>query len=253
MKSSNQAGRGLTTRIVLLAVLGFAIPTMTLFAGPTAAWAQTEQGAAHANGEASRPAAQSEEADQTERDENEAYRQSSVVKSIGSTLGMSPAKASITFEIINFVVLAAALGWFLSRALPKAFRGRTTAIQKGLVDARTATEEASVRLNSVEDRLAKLDEQIAALRLQSEKDWASEEGRIKASVEEEKAKILDAAEQEIAAATSHARRQIQQYAADLAIDGAAKKLVVSAETDRLLIQSFARRLGGDDGGKEGQN
>jgi F-type H+-transporting ATPase subunit b len=68
---------------------------------------------------------------------------------------------------------------------------------------------------------------------------------MKASVEEEKQKILEAAEQEISAATSQARRQIQQYAADLAIDQAAKKLVVSAETDRILVQEFARRLGAD--------
>ena len=54
------------------------------------------------------------------------------------------------------------------------------------------------------------------------------------------------------AATATARREIQQYAAELAIDQAARKLVVNAETDRLLIQSFSRRLTGDES-KEGQN
>jgi F-type H+-transporting ATPase subunit b len=49
-----------------------------------------------------------------------------------------------------------------------------------------------------------------------------------------------------------AHRQIQQYAAELAIDQAAHKLVVTAETDRLIVQSFARRLTGDDS-KEGLN
>ena len=37
-----------------------------------------------------------------------------------------------------------------------------------------------------------------------------------------------------------------------AIEQAARRLVVSAETDRLLVQGFARRLAGDDS-KEGQN
>ncbi len=41
-------------------------------------------------------------------------------------------------------------------------------------------------------------------------------------------------------------------AAELAIEQAAKKLVISAETDRLLVQDFARRLGSDDL-KGGQN
>ena len=41
-------------------------------------------------------------------------------------------------------------------------------------------------------------------------------------------------------------------AAELAIDQAARKLIVTAETDRLLVQNFARRLTGDDT-KGGQN
>jgi len=84
------------------------------------------------------------------------------------------------------------------------------------------------------------------MRAQSEKDSALDEQRIKASVEDEKQQILKAAEQEISAATVQARRQLQQYAAELAIEQAARKLVVSAETDRLLVQGFARRLTGED-------
>jgi F-type H+-transporting ATPase subunit b len=167
-------------------------------------------------------------------------------------VGLNTEQAATAFTVANFLVLAALLGWFLLKTLPKTFRDRTTMIQKKLVDARTATEEASARLGVVEERLRKLDEQIAAMRAQAEKDTARDEQRIKASVEEDKQKILAAAEQEIAAATSLAQRQIQQYAAELAIDQAARKLVVSAETDRLLVQDFARRLMGDSS-KEGHN
>jgi F-type H+-transporting ATPase subunit b len=198
------------------------------------------------------PEAQSPEKNEQEKDENEAYRHSPTVRALGAKLGMNPDQAATAFTVANFVVLALLVGWFLLKTLPKTFRDRNTAIQKHLVDARTATEEASIRLNSVEARLGKLDEQIAAMRAQAEKDAAADELRIKASVEEEKQKILSAAEQEIVAATANAQRQIQQYAAELAIGQAAKKLVVSAETDRLLVQQFARRLTGDDP-KEGQN
>jgi F-type H+-transporting ATPase subunit b len=165
---------------------------------------------------------------------------------------MNAEQAATAFTVANFVVLALLVGWFLIKTLPKTFRNRSTFIQKNLVDARTATEEARARLSSVEDRLSKLDGQIAAMRSQAEKDSALDEQRIKAGVEDEKQKILTAAEQEITAATALARRQIQQYAAELAIDQAAHKLVVTAETDRLIVQSFARRLTGDDS-KEGHN
>jgi F-type H+-transporting ATPase subunit b len=203
-------------------------------------------------GRLSTPEAQSPDKNKQEVDENDAYLHSPSVRALGAKLGLSAEQAATAFTVANFVVLALLLGWFLVKTLPKTFRDRNTAIQKHLVDARTATEEASARLNSVEARLSKLDGQIAAMRTQAEKDSALDEQRIKASVVEEKQKILAAAEQEIAAATTLAHRQLQQYAAELAIEQAANKLVVTAETDRLLVQSFAQRLTGDDS-KKGQN
>ena len=200
----------------------------------------------------STPEAQSPAKDKQEVDENDQYLHSDTVRGLGAKVGLNEEQAATAFTVVNFVVLAGLLGWFLVKTLPKKFRDRSTEIQKQLVDARTATEEASARLSSVEDRLSKLDGQIAAMRAQAEKDSAHDEERIKASVEDEKQKILAAAEQEITAATALAQRQIQQYAAELAIEQAARKLVVTAETDRLLVQNFARRLTGDDS-KKGQN
>ena len=194
----------------------------------------------------------SPEANEEEKDENAAFKNSPSVRKFGSMLGLKPEAAATAFEVTNFAILAILLGLFLAKALPKTFRNRNSAIQKDLVDARTATEQASIRLSGVEARLSKLDGEIAAMRTQADKDSAADEQRIKANIEEEKKKILASAEQEIAAATIHAQRQLQQYAAELAIEQAARKLVISAETDRLLVQNFARRLGGDDS-KEGQN
>jgi F-type H+-transporting ATPase subunit b len=195
---------------------------------------------------------QTSEQGKQEEDENDKYLHSDAVRGLGAKVGLSAEQAATWFTVANFVVLAGLVGWFLLKTLPKTFRDRRTVIQKQLVDARTATEDANARLRNVEDRLSKLDGQIAAMRTQAEKDSALDEQRIAASVEEEKQKILATAEQEIAAATALAQRQIQQYAAELAIEQAAHKLVVTAETDRLLVQSFAQRLAGEDS-KKGQN
>jgi F-type H+-transporting ATPase subunit b len=204
------------------------------------------------DGRNSTPEAREPQKDKQEKNEDEAYKHSAAVKAFGKMLGMDVEKAATVFEIGNFVVLAGLVGFGLLKMLPKTFRDRTSAIQKHLVDARAATAEASARLNSVEERLSKLDGQIAEMKTQAEKDSAADELRIKASVEEDKKKILAAAEQEISAATVQAQRQLQQYAAELAIEQAARKLVVTAETDRLIVQNFARRLGADDS-KGGQN
>ncbi len=180
---------------------------------------------------------------QTVLSETDQYRLSAPVVKLGSMLGMKPETAANVFTIFNILILVAGVGYGLLKILPKTFRNRNTAIQKHLVDARTATEEATSRLSSVEERLSKLDEQIAAMRLQAEADTARDEQRILAGVEEEKNKIVAAAEAEIQSATTLARREIQKYAAELAIEQAARKLVVTAETDRLLVESFAHRLG----------
>ena len=204
-----------------------------------------------ADGREMTPAANSVEANQREKDETAEYRHSPMVQKIGHAMGMSTDAAATTFEVLNFAVLALAIGGFLLKALPKTFRDRSSAIQKELTDARSATEEASVRLNSVEERLAKLDGQIAEMKAQADKDAIAEEKRVKAAAEEEKNKILATAEQEIASATQQAQRQLQQYAAGLAIDQAAKRLVISAETDRLLVKNFAQRLGSNIGESKG--
>lgn len=231
--------------------IAFALALMVGLALPAGLRAWERPVLAQAAGVASTPEAQSPAKDEQERDENEAYRKSPMVEKLGAMIGMNKDQAATAFEVFNFALLAIALGYGLAKFLPKAIRDRNTAIQKHLVDARSATEEARIRLSGVEERLAKLDSEIASMRAQAEQETAKEEQRFKAALQDETKKILASAEQEIAAATLHARKLLQQQAAELAIEQAARKLVVTAETDRLLVQHFAQQLA--DNAKKGQN
>jgi F-type H+-transporting ATPase subunit b len=248
MKTPGLALKAILPISVLALLLAGPMPRLhALEAAPVVAAPQSAGEAAQGVGQAP---GRGETEKQEEHSDEEAFRHSAAVKSLGAKFGLDAEQAATAFSVVNFAVLALFVGWFLLKALPKTFRNRNAALEKHLVEARAASAEATSRLGSVEARLSKLDEQIAAMRAQAEKDAQLEEQRMKASVEEEKQKILAAAEQDIAAASAQARRQIQQYAADLAIDQAAKKLVVSAETDRVLVQEFARRLGADtEGGR----
>lgn len=241
--------RRVSTAALLFASLAM-FPAVSAF-GQSASQQQAPEPTSTASGVRSTPEAQSPEKDAQEKDENESYRHSAMVSKLGHMVGMNPEQSATAFEVTNFLLLSVFVLWVVVRMVPGALRARNTAIQKHLVDARTATAEASARLTSVESRLGKLDEQIAALRAQAEQDSARDEARIKAAVEDEKNKILASAEQEIASATAQAQKQLQRYAAELAIEQAARKLVVTAETDRLLVQNFAERLSGDP--KKGQN
>jgi F-type H+-transporting ATPase subunit b len=128
------------------------------------------------------------------------------------------------------------------------FRDRTASIQKAMEEARRASEDANRRLGDIESRLAKLGDEIAAMKAAGEKDVAAEEARIKAAAEEDARKIVESAEAEISAAAKSARRDLTEYAADLAISLAKKQIHVDAGTDTSLVRSFAERLG-DSAGK----
>lgn len=175
----------------------------------------------------------------------EAFRKSPSVIKLGHMLGMEPGTASAVFEWFNAIILLGAVGFGLVKALPKAFRARTEGIQKNIVEARVATEEAKARLSAVEGRLAKLDGEIASLRAENEQAAAEEEVRIHAQAEEEKKRILEAAEQEITAASNAATRDLRAYAAEIAVDRAASQLNITPEDDRILIESFAGKLGAE--------
>ncbi len=233
----------LSSLLARVALLGLLLLSAPHFSRP--AWAQ--DGASV--GEHSTPIGASPEKREQEVDENDAYRHSKAVAKLGSIVGMNADQAATVFTILNFLVLAALLGYFALKLLPAKFRERSLLIQRQLVEARGATEEASARLKGIEDRLGRLDGEIATMRQQLEAETAREERKIEASVAEEAAKIVVAAEADILAATTAARRDLQKHAAELAIQYAAQRLVVTAETDRRLIQGFAQQLAGEKGGQ----
>jgi F-type H+-transporting ATPase subunit b len=174
---------------------------------------------------------------------DDVYRHSPSVKLIGRWLHLDKESAARLFEYINFAILAGAILFALLKYLPKTFRANREAIQHRLLDARTATEEAHQRLAAIEQRLGRLDEEIAAISKQAEKDSVDDEARIKASIEEERRRIVESASKDIAAAASAAQRELKRFAAGLAVDRAAQRLVLTEDDDRGLLQEFAQSLG----------
>jgi F0F1-type ATP synthase membrane subunit b/b' len=70
-----------------------------------------------------------------------------------------------------------------------------------------------------------------------------EEARIQAAAEEDARKMVESAQQEIAAAAKSARRELTAYAADLAVGLAQTQIHVDAATDQELVRRFAGELG----------
>jgi F-type H+-transporting ATPase subunit b len=173
----------------------------------------------------------------------EEYRHSAAVQAIAHYGHVSTETAAQIFEDFNSGVIIFAIVWLLWKFVPGMLRSRSESLQKELVDARKATEEANRRLTEVEARLLRLDTEIDAVRQQVEQEAGHDEQRIQATLEAERERIVASAEQEIAAAQTAAQRELKKFAADLAIDNAMRRIQLTADTDRTLIRDFGKRLG----------
>ena len=227
-----------------------------VFAG-MGAHASSQEGSAQktdapaATGEVSRRAEETAQAspehdgakkDEAEGDEDAQFKYSASVQKIGHALGLSPQTTYWLSVAINFGILFVAIAIFAAKTMPRMFRERSGGIQKGIDEAAKASAESKARLQAIEDRLAKLDGEIGAMRSQAEQEGRAEEARVAAATEEEKRKIIEAAEQEIKAAAVVARRELRQHAAELAVGLAQRKISVDAETDRALVHNFVSHL-----------
>jgi F-type H+-transporting ATPase subunit b len=186
-----------------------------------------------------------------QEDEEYVFKHSDSVRAFAKMFHLSPEAASMVFWSLNAVLLFVFVGYFLVTGLPKAFRSRRQQLDRQIVEAHVATEKAEERLRAVEERLGRLDSEIAAVREQAERDSAHDEARIKQAMEDEKKKIVASAEQEIASAGAAAERRLRKFAAELAVERATSRLHLTEGDDRTLIQEFASSLGsnGSEGGR----
>jgi F-type H+-transporting ATPase subunit b len=189
-----------------------------------------------------RPPGDSAKPEAAGEDEQAEFKHSTSVQLVARLTGLSLEHAYWLATIINFVVIAGLIVWIGKKNLPAIFRNRTASIQKAMLEARQASEDANRRLSEIETRLARLDSEISQMRAGAEKAASAEEERIKAAAAEDARKIVQSAEQEIAAAAKLARRELTSYAADLAVSLAKRQIKVDADTDQALVRTFAQEL-----------
>jgi len=149
------------------------------------------------------------------------------------------------FKWINFAIVAIALLWAARKAAPW-FRGNAANIGSAISKAQAAKAEADRVLKDAEQRLARLEEEVRAIRAEAENDAAAEAERIRALAKSDVEKVGIAAQAEMQAAERAARLELKALAAKLAVDGAeslvAKQL--TPERQDQLIVGFVKSLEG---------
>jgi F-type H+-transporting ATPase subunit b len=225
----------------ILSIAGIALVSLLMLSVP--AFSQNSEPASPS---ASAPAQNPEDSNQSSgEDETAQFRHSASVHLLARITGLSDDGAFWLAVLINFAIVVGVIGWLWQKNVPALFRNRTASIQKAIEEARRASEDANRRLSEIEARLGRLDDEINQMRATAEREAAAEEGRIKATAEEEARRIGESALQEIAAAAKSARRELTAYAADLAVSLAAKQIHVDTPADQALVRLFAQQLAGN--------
>ena len=227
----------LTLKWMALVLLGMAI-----FATSVRVLSQEAAGERNQTSVQKAPASTGGSEKESGEDETAQFKHSSSVRLLSKITGLSPDGAYWLAVVLNFAIVAGLIAWAAKKNLPSAFRNRTATIQRSLEEARRASEDANRRLTDIESRLGRLDQEIAHMKADSEREAAAEEERIRVAADEDAHRIIQSAQQEIDAAAKAARRDLTAYAADLAVSLAAKQIHVDASTDQALLRRFAHQL-----------
>ena len=152
------------------------------------------------------------------------------------------------WKFINLAIFVLLLIYILTKKakLGEAFRARRESIKKELARAQQERDSALQKLKEVEERLARLDTEVAAVKEQSKREAAEERARIAQSTEAEVAKLSDQARREIENAGKAARKELRRYTAEQSVR-LAEDLIrreIRPEDDARLIARNIEELGG---------
>ncbi len=142
------------------------------------------------------------------------------------------------FEWVNLGILIAFLIYVLRKPVSQFFNQRLAAIRDGLEEGRKALAAAQAQMAVVEEKLRRLDQEVASLNTSAMEEIKAEAERMRRTSEQETARILEAAGHSIASATLSAKLELKNFAARQASELAEKMI-----RDRLDLQAQAQLVG----------
>jgi F-type H+-transporting ATPase subunit b len=150
------------------------------------------------------------------------------------------------WKIFNLLLFVGLLVYLLRRPISESLRARREGIRRDLLRAREERDIALAKLEEVNARLARLDEEVAAVRAQAQKEAAEERQRIDRSTEEDARKLGEQAQREIESAAKAARQELRRFAAEQSVRLAEEMIRrdMRPEDDARLVNEYVEDLGG---------
>jgi F-type H+-transporting ATPase subunit b len=156
------------------------------------------------------------------------------------------ARANEIFKWINFAIVAGLAAWVFLMLTPPFFRKNSENIGSAITKATTAKAEADQQLREADEKLARLQQEVAQLRATAQREATAEAERLRAITQSDIQKVGLAGKAEIEAAERAARLELKVIAANLAVDGAESLLVkeLTPKAQESLVAAFVKSLEG---------
>ncbi len=120
------------------------------------------------------------------------------------------------WRVINLLIFVVVLVYLLRNKIRigQVFNDRAASIVKELEQAKREKQEAEQKLAELEARLGRLDQEVAEIRAQSERESKAEAERISQSAQADAEKIGQSAQREIEGAMRAARSELREFVAE---------------------------------------
>jgi F0F1-type ATP synthase membrane subunit b/b' len=153
--------------------------------------------------------------------------------------------AGVIFRWLNFIIVFGGIAYLIAKHGGAFFRGNAKEIAASIVEATAEKVEAERELNEVVTKIEHLDQDVAEIRVEAQRNWAAESERLYASGQVEIEKIAHAAREELAASERAAQQQVREIAASMAVERAAALVGsrMNSEIRARMFQSFLSELG----------
>jgi F-type H+-transporting ATPase subunit b len=152
------------------------------------------------------------------------------------------------WKFVNLAIFVLAMFYILTRKakLGDVFRARRESIKLELAKAKAERDAALEKLKEVEERLGRLDTEVATIKERSVGEAAEERERIAQSTETEITKLSEQATREIESAGKAARKELRRFTAEQSVR-LAEEIVrreMKPEDHARLIANNIDELGG---------
>ena len=148
------------------------------------------------------------------------------------------------FKWLNFITVIGGLGYLLRKPMRDFFTSQRAAIQAAIAEGRQAHQKAEQRLAEIEQRLARLGDEVESLRQEAAAQATAEQQRIREATRREAERILATAQAEIESTSRAARLELRAYTARLAVTLAEQRIrqQLTPETHASLFAGFLAGL-----------